>query len=148
MSAFPAIKPYLSTDLVATPRTMPRALPAPRELPKVRARSKPATRSNVLPAIASASVKMACVAAFTYLSVSLAGQVMVEQGRREGIRASARAREAHRVEAILKRDLASLTSARAISDWAAANQFAIPVPGSKPSDAAASSVSEQHANAD
>src|SRR5207245_1881150 len=70
--------------------------------------------------------QMACFAIVTgiaFSTLSLAGQVMVEKARRDGIRATARARQTSRDIAELRGQVQDLSSSRSIDEWAAANGF-------------------------
>jgi hypothetical protein len=61
--------------------------------------------------------------AVTCATSSLAGQVMVEKARREGIRAAERASVAKNAEAALRTQVNLLTSDRSIETWAQENGF-------------------------
>lgn len=152
MSAIPAVRPYLSTELVATPRIAsprlePRLQPMPRAVPRSRPQTSVRPLIDFLTDATSLACAMSVLVGLTYLSVSLAGQVMVEQTRREGIRASVRAREAHHAGAILKRQIEAMTSPKSVADFAAAYQFEIPSSIGTASGAPPPSVTQSHGRA-
>jgi hypothetical protein len=99
---------------------------------RTRTEAKPQARvvSRVRPSIAYIllvkSVSFILIALMVYLSSSLFGQVMVEKARREGIRATIRAREARKAESVLRRRLDSLTSLSAVEEWAGTHGFLPP----------------------
>jgi hypothetical protein len=66
------------------------------------------------------------IASVAYLGGGLAGQVMLEQARREGLWARERAREARRAEAFLRKRVDDLSSFTAIHRWAASHGFVAP----------------------
>lgn len=82
-----------------------------------RAKSKP--RVNVL----AASVAFLGLVYAFYCAASLAGSVLAEQARRQGIEAVARAKSARAAEVNLERRLDALRSLGAIDAWAAQNGF-------------------------
>jgi hypothetical protein len=57
---------------------------------------------------------------------SLAGSVLAEKARRDGIEALGRAKAARSAEIVLERKLDSMKSLGAIESWAAANGFVAP----------------------
>jgi len=135
MSALPVIEPFVepapSTRTRTAPRTSPRT--APRfpepiiiELPRVKTRrgriQKVQTKKRVS-TIVGQLASFAAVTGITFFACSLAGQVMVEKSRRDGMRATARARQTSRDIAELRTQVQELASSRSIDEWAAANAF-------------------------
>jgi P2-related tail formation protein len=59
----------------------------------------------------------------TFSAFSLAGQVMVEKARRDGIRAAQRARAASGEISALRLRVQALTSSSSIEQWAVTNGF-------------------------
>ena len=133
MSALPVIEPIVEpapstrTRTRTAPRTTPRfpepiiiELPSPKthrgRVKKVQAKKRV---SSVIGQVAS----FAIIAGISFGTISLAGQVMVEKARREGIRAMERARQTSRDIAELRGEVQDLASSRSIDDWAAANGF-------------------------
>jgi len=66
------------------------------------------------------------IVAAVYVAGGLAGNVMMENARREGLRAQERARAAHASEVALRESIDSLTSLSALNDWACAHGFRAP----------------------
>ena len=137
MSALPVIEPIVEpapstrTRTRTAPRTTTRT--APRfpepiiiELPQIRTRkgrSKKAKTQKRVSTVVGQIASFAIVAGISFSTLSLAGQVMVEKARRDGIRATARARQTSREIADLRAEVQDLGSSRSIDDWAAANGF-------------------------
>ena len=90
--------------------------------PLVRPRRKPRSAASTL----NRFLAFGTIACASYLVSSLAGQVMVEKARREGIRAVGRATSARKVEEELNKRLNQLTSLQSIQGWAKAHQFFTP----------------------
>lgn len=141
MSALPVIEPIVETapstrtrtrtapriTTRTAPRTAPR-FPEPIiiELPQIRTRkgrSKKAKTQKRVSTIVGQIASFAIVAGISFSTLSLAGQVMVEKARRDGIRATSRARQTSREIADLRAEVQDLGSSRSIDDWAAANGF-------------------------
>jgi hypothetical protein len=72
------------------------------------------------------TASFAAVAALTFCSFSLVGQVMVEKARRDGIRATTRARGAANQVAEARLEIQKLVSPAAVDEWATVNGF-VPV---------------------
>jgi hypothetical protein len=108
MSAFPVQKPII----VSRPKT---------EL-RVEVGAKPAVGSIVLARAALFGV----VTLSIFFSSSLAGQVMVEKARRDGLHAVVRAKEATKEEAMLREQVLSMKRSSAIDTWAQENRFVAP----------------------
>ena len=137
MSALPVIEPIVEpapstrTRTRTAPRTTTRV--APRfpepiiiELPTVRprtGRSKKAKTQKRVSTIVGQVASFAVITGIAFSTLSLAGQVMVEKARRDGIRATARARQTSREIADLRGEVQDLASSRSIDDWAAANGY-------------------------
>ena len=137
MSALPVIEPIVEpaprtrTAPRPTTRTAPRI--APRfpepiiiELPSVRTRkgrSKKAKTQKRVSTIVGQVATFAVITGIAFSTISLAGQVMVEKARRDGIRATALARQTSREIADLRGEVQDLASSRSIDDWAAANGY-------------------------
>ena len=82
------------------------------------------------------------VTAVAFSAFSLAGQVMVEKARREGISATARAQSSARDIADLRAEVQDLSSSKSIDDWATANGF-VPTE-SAPKATGVVQVAQQH----
>lgn len=98
-------------------RTTSVAVPSLRVSARGRSRSQP--RVGVL----AASVVFLGFTYVSYCAASLAGSVMAEQARRQGLDAVARAKSAHAAELNLERRLDAMRSLSAIDAWAAQNGF-------------------------
>ena len=133
MSALPVIEPFVEpapSRPASRPRTLPR-VPEPViiELPIKRiqrGRVKQSQTQKRVSTIAGQLVGFTVITGIAFASFSLAGQVMVEKARRDGIRANARALQSSRDIAELRGEVQDLSSSRSISDWAAASGF-IPI---------------------
>lgn len=86
---------------------------------RVVSRAKPSFGTIVL----SRAMMFACIALGTFLVSSMCGQVMVENSRREGLRAVSRLKEARKAESILRRRLDALTSLASIESWSKAHGY-------------------------
>lgn len=128
MSALPVIEPIVepAPRTRTAPRTLPR-FPEPIiiELPRTKTRRGKVRKTQTKRAstIVGQAVSFVLVTGVAFSSLSLAGQVMVEKARRDGIRATARARQSSRDIAAIRADVQELTSSRSIDEWAAANGF-------------------------
>lgn len=137
MSALPVIEPIVEpaprtrtaprTTTRTAPRTAPR-FPEPIiiELPRTRTRKgrgKKVQAQKRVSTLMGQIASFAIVAGISFSTMSLGGQVMVEKARRDGIRATARARQTSREIADLRAEVQDLGSSRSIDDWAAANGF-------------------------
>lgn len=125
MSALPVIEPVVEPSPISRP--LPR-LPAPIiiELPRTRIQRQPVRRVKTqkrVSALVAQTASFLVVAGLAFSTCSLVGQVMVEKARRDGIRASDRARIASRDIAALREDVQDLSSSQSIDDWATANGF-------------------------
>ena len=122
MSAIPILEPIME-PAAQQPRSTfaTHAAPAPVVITRRRskARAKTITRAEVCTSIAAFVI----ISGFTSFFMSLSGNVMVETARRESIRSTEKARYAARQSTILREQVQSLTSAKAIDDWARANGF-------------------------
>lgn len=104
----------------------------PVQKPIIIARPKPQLRveQGTKPAVASTLfAKSAALALFVvavFFASSLAGQVMVEKARRDGLRAVGRAREAAKEVALLRDKVQAMTQASAVDNWAQENGFVSP----------------------
>jgi hypothetical protein len=131
MSALPVIEPFIEHAPVTRTRTAPRTLPRfPEpiiiELPTVRTRkgrSKKAQTQKRVSTLVGQLASFTVMTGIAFSTLSLAGQVMVEKARRDGIRATYRARQTSREIADLRGQVQELSSSRSIDDWAAANGF-------------------------
>lgn len=108
MSAVPVQKPIIVTR--------------PKPQLRVEQGVRPRTRTNVLAKVVVFGVLTASV----FFASSLAGQVMVEKARRDGIRATERLKSAAKEEAILRDRVLSMTRESAIATWAQENGFTAP----------------------
>lgn len=101
----------------------------PVEKPIIATRPKPQLRveQGTRPSVASNSfgrvIAFGALSLAVFFSSSLAGQVMVEKARREGMRAVQRAKDATKEEALLRDKVQALTRESAIDAWATANGF-------------------------
>ena len=109
MSAVPAQKPII----------VPR--PARPQL-RVEIGVQPSVKSKVF----AKSALFAVLTLSFFFSSSLAGQVMVEKARRDGLHAVERARDASKETAILRDRVQDLTRGSAIDSWALENGFTTP----------------------
>lgn len=129
MSALPVIEPIIepAPRTRTAPRTLPR-FPEPIiiELPRPkihRGRVKKVQAKKRASTVLGQAISFCVVTGIAFSTISLAGQVMVEKARRDGIRANARARQTSRDIAELRGDVQELSSTRSIDEWAAANSF-------------------------
>ena len=125
MSALPVIEPVVEPSPISRP--LPR-LPAPIiiELPRTKIQRQPIRRVKTqkrVSALVAQSASFVVVTGIVFSTFSLMGQVMVEKARRDGIRASERARSASRDIAALRQDVQNLSSSQSIDDWATSNGF-------------------------
>ena len=119
MSAVPATRPQIeSLPTIRRQRSRPSVTPTRRRQAQ--------TRVNVLPVVAARSVLFGAIAGAVFFASSLTGNVLMENARREGLAATARAREAKREEAAVRRQLDALTGLGAIETWASAHGFQAP----------------------
>ena len=104
----------------------------PVQKPIIVTRPKPQLRveQGVRPAVASKviarSALFGVIALSCFFSSSLAGQVMVEKARRDGLRSIERSRTVAREESLLRQSVQSITQASAIATWAEQNHFIPP----------------------
>lgn len=119
MSAIPLLDAPSRRSVRETPAS-PR-LRVEASAPKARSARK--ARASIAQRVFPALFALALVTGATYLAVSLAGHVMVEKARRDGIRATERAREARRVEAALRQRILVTTSYASVAQWASSNGF-------------------------
>src|SRR5688572_33048980 len=120
MSAIPATGPSTTTTerRQHRSRSEPERRPARRVMTRRQARDRSATWAKV--------TGFVIIAGLTFMASSLAGQVMVEKARREGLRASERAREARKVEAVLRQKIDYLGSLGTVEAWATSHNFVAP----------------------
>lgn len=104
----------------AVPVMAPPTMPRPVQRPRQRAESPVAARrqSNVMQVVLMRSMLFGLLVAIAYGASSLAGQTIMEQARREGIRSQERARQAKMDVAVLRQRVDRLSSFRAIESWA------------------------------
>lgn len=104
------------------------AIPASRPISASRrkARTQARARTNVWGSILGGAALFAVVAVATFLASSMAGQVMVEKARREGISAQRRASDARRAEAALRSRISELTGFTAMENWALSHGYIAP----------------------
>lgn len=106
MSAVPISKPYIET------RPQLRVVP------------------GVGPSVATRMVKgliaFSLIALFAFGASSLAGHVMVEKARREGIQANQRLNSALAAQSMLTKQIESLSDERDLELWATRNGFVAP----------------------
>ena len=106
MAAIPALR----TTTVLTPAY--RAAPAARAMPHVN--------------LSAAILAFVGLTYIFYSAASLAGSVLAEQARRDGLTAAARAKAATQEMTFLQRRLDGLKSLGAVDRWAAQNGFVAP----------------------
>jgi|GEM_PF-2419979 len=110
MSAVPVHKPII----IARPKAKP-------EL-----RVEQGTRPSVLTLILSRAALFTLLTLGIFFASSLAGQVMVEKARRDGLRAVERNKAAIKDVARIRDRVQELTSSAAIQQWAEINHFIPP----------------------
>jgi hypothetical protein len=104
----------------------------PVQKPIIVTRPKPQLRveQGVRPAVASKVIAKTAlfgvIALSCYFSSSLAGQVMVEKARRDGLRSVERSKAAVKEESLLRQSVLSMTQASAVATWAEQNHFIPP----------------------
>lgn len=120
MSAIPVLKPP-----VAKPQRRRRhRVTRPASAPRVQVRRARKAKARAISGVhVGLFALIACVA---FLASSMLGQVMVENVRRQGLRAGERARDARKAEAILREELDALTSFQSVESWAAQQGFVAP----------------------
>lgn len=69
------------------------------------------------------AVGFVCIAWLAFMASGLAGQLMLEQARREHLAAAGRCRVATRDEALLRAKLDEMTSASKVEEWATAHGY-------------------------
>lgn len=99
------------------------AIPATRTTPRHRTGTRTRAKSNTGAVVLGRFITFVVLSSVTYLGSSMAGQVMVEKARREGIVAQRRAREAKRSEAGLRSRINELTGFTNLESWATAHGF-------------------------
>src|SRR4051812_39446861 len=115
MSALPVIEPIVESSprTRTAPRTLPR-FPEPIiiELPRPkihRGRVKKVQAKKRASTLFGQAISFCVITGIAFSTISLAGQVMVEKARRDGIRANARARQTSRDIAELRGDVQDLS---------------------------------------
>ncbi|HVT13437.1 MAG TPA: hypothetical protein VHE55_14315 [Fimbriimonadaceae bacterium] len=108
MSAVPVQKPIIVTR--------------PKPQLRVEQGTAPSTASRVL----SRSAALASVTLAVFFASSLAGQVMVEKARRDGLHAVGRARDAAKEVALLRQSVQDMTQPSRVDEWAQENGFVSP----------------------
>lgn len=91
--------------------------------PKPQLRVEQGVRPSAISRIATKSVVFGVMTLSIFFASSLAGQVMVEKARRDGIRAAERLKAATKEEAILRDRVLSMTRSSSVSAWAQENGF-------------------------
>ncbi|HTQ09619.1 MAG TPA: hypothetical protein VMI31_06065 [Fimbriimonadaceae bacterium] len=110
MSAVPVNKPII----IARPKAKP-------EL-----RVEQGTRPSILSLLLAKAVLFAMLTLGIYFASSLAGQVMVEKARRDGLRAVERNQAASKEVAFLRDQVQAITDSSAIASWAELNHMIPP----------------------
>jgi hypothetical protein len=108
MSAVPVQKPIIVTR------------------PKPQLRVEQGIRPSVVSKAFANVVVFSALSLSFFFSSSLAGQVMVEKARREGLSSTQRAKLAVKEESLLRERVQSITRASAIAAWAEQNHFIPP----------------------
>lgn len=106
MSAVPISKPYIET------RPQLRVVPG----------TGPSTATQVLRGL----IAYVTIAVFAFGASSLAGHVMVEKARREGIRANQRLISAMAAQSVLTKQIEALSDQKDLELWATRNGFVAP----------------------
>ncbi len=123
MSAAPAYKEKVydrpAVDRVAAPRVKI----APRVDPRVRVIERQKRKANPWVTPIQQAIVFSVLTFAIASASSLAGNVMMERARRDGISAAKRTREAIASEAVLQRNVDRLSSVEAITDWTRTHGF-------------------------
>lgn len=106
----------------AVPVQKPIIISRPKPQLRIEQGARPALRARIL----AGSVRFSVIAVCVFFASSLFGQVMLENARRDGIRAVQRAKQAAKDQALLRDRVLALTRASAIDAWAEANGFVSP----------------------
>jgi hypothetical protein len=91
--------------------------------PKPQLRVEQGIRPSTLSRVVARSVVFGVLTLGIFFASSLAGQVMVEKARRDGIRAAERLKTAGKEQAILRDRVLSMTRSSTVSAWAQENGF-------------------------
>jgi hypothetical protein len=102
------------------------AIPIGRPNIDLRTRTKRKSKSQAASHFIGWAMVFGVVAIFVFGSSSLAGQVMVEKARRDGIRANQRLRAAMSAQTTLSRQIEVLSNDRDLVLWAKRNGFVAP----------------------
>lgn len=108
MSAVPISKPYIESQ------------------PRPQLRVEVGTGPSLARQIVGSLIAFSLVMLLTVGVSSLAGQVMVEQARRDGIRANQRLHSAISAQATLAKQIEVLSNSRDLEQWALRNGFVAP----------------------
>lgn len=104
------------------------ATPSDKAVPQLR--TAPSVDSEVRyrarPSVVSQAAAFLLIMGFSYMAFSVVGQVMLESQRRQGIEAALSAREARRMEVVLKERVDAVTSLTSVHQWAASRGFVAP----------------------
>ncbi|MFQ3587239.1 MAG: hypothetical protein SNJ74_10905 [Fimbriimonadaceae bacterium] len=113
--------------VVPQDREVPR-LPSEEAIASVRARTafEPVVRHRARPSVMTQVSVFLILVGLSYMVFSVVGQVLLEAQRRAGIEANLRAREARRMEVVLKERLDAVSSLTAVNRWAASRGFVAP----------------------
>lgn len=123
----PEVRPKKDRPVRLHIRTQANLRVVTREQAKAKAQAKPKVKVGQRLAV------FATIAGVAFMCSSLLGQVMVEQARREGIRAMERAREARKMEAVLRSRLDVLTNLTSVEEWAKSKGMLAPEQQAQPS---------------
>ena len=106
----------------AVPVQKPIIVPRPKPQLRVEQGVRPAVGSKVL----ARSALFGALTLSVFFASSLAGQVMVEKARRDGMHAVQRAKDAVKEESLLREQVQSMTRSSAVDTWAQEHGFVAP----------------------
>lgn len=103
-------------------------MPSEEAIAQVRARTavEPVVTHRARPSVMTQVAVFLIIVGLSYMIFSVVGQVLLEAQRRARIEADLRAREARRMEVVLKERLDSVSSLTAVNRWAASHGFVAP----------------------
>lgn len=83
-------------------------------------------RVSVASTVGAKAMQFGLMTLCIFLCSSLAGQVMVEKARRDGLKATSRAKDAGKAESLLRAQIQELTSTAAVDAWAQTHGYFAP----------------------
>jgi len=90
-------------------------------------------RSIAWPNIATRIIAFCAISIGTHFALSLSGQVLLEQARREAIQSGARLKGAQQTASALRSEVDTLTDFKSVQNWAFTNGFVASEPSAEPS---------------